>query len=394
MIFAKPLKEIVEQDIQNLVDDQIEESAHLDYKREVDFSSSGKKELAKDISAFANSGGGVILYGIEEKKNEHGIPVPVSPIHGIESSIDRERIENVALNSISPRVQMSIRRIELSRDPSRSVLILFMPASLQAPHMLTKGGDNRYYKRVNFSSVPMEEYEVRLLFQKNIQMREEASRIEQSKDNCLRDLNNDGSPWLCMLSYPEIIAGDLFSINDRTLDWLRDSIHHTMDESRYLAGFLRPLGSGFVARYEENHRIWYILEVRKDGVLEWGNSSLFINDEKSKGPTFLPYVFAKELIGFLDFLGEFYEKWDYFGSVRLVIGFNNMQDYSVRDRTTFISIPRFPNPILRICREFLPANLTEDRQEYTQSIMNELFNELGKMSCPYFDDKGHLKNVF
>jgi predicted HTH transcriptional regulator len=92
MLFAKPLKEIAEQDIQNLVDDQIEESAHLDYKREVTFSPSGKKELAKDISAFANSGGGVILYGIEEKKDEHGIPVPVSPIHGIESSIDRERL--------------------------------------------------------------------------------------------------------------------------------------------------------------------------------------------------------------------------------------------------------------------------------------------------------------
>jgi hypothetical protein len=392
MIFAKPLKEIVEQDIQNLVDDQIEESAHLDYKREVDFSSSGKKELAKDISAFANSGGGVILYGIEEKKNEHGIPVPVSPIHGIESSIDRERIENVALNSISPRVQMSIKRIELSSDPSRSVLILLIPASLQAPHMLTKGGDNRYYKRFNFSSVPMEEQEVRFLFQKNIQMREETSRIEQSKDNCLRDLNNDGSPWLCMLSYPEIIAGDLFSINDRTLDWLRNSIRQTMDESKYLESFLRPISSGFLAKDEENSRISYILEVRKDGVLEWGTSELFITDEKSEGPTFFPIVFAKELMGFLDFLGRFYEKWDYFGSVRLVIGFNNIQDCPIRDGIARRNIPRFPNPTLLICTEFLPMNLAEDCQEYTHSIMDQLFNELGKMSCPHFDDRGHLKS--
>jgi hypothetical protein len=223
-------------------------------------------------------------------------------------------------------------------------------------------------------------------------MEEETSRIEQSKDNCLRDLNNDGSPWLCMLSYPEIIAGDLFSINDRTLDWLRNSIRQTMDESKYLESFLRPISSGFLAKDEENSRISYILEVRKDGVLEWGTSELFITDEKSEGPTFFPIVFAKELMGFLDFLGRFYEKWDYFGSVRLVIGFNNMQDCPIRDGIARRNIPRFPNPTLLICTEFLPMNLAEDCQEYTHSIMDQLFNELGEMSCSYFDNRGHLKS--
>jgi len=52
------------EDIQKLIENKIEESLTLEYKREL---SRNNKEIAKDISAFANTSGGVIIYGIEEK---------------------------------------------------------------------------------------------------------------------------------------------------------------------------------------------------------------------------------------------------------------------------------------------------------------------------------------
>lgn len=229
MIFRKPLRDVEEQDIQRLINDQIEENSYLDYKSDIDFSDKGKKELAKDISAFANSSGGVIIYGIEEEKNKDGIPLPVEPIKGIESSIERERIENIILNNISPRAQLEIKRIQLSGDPSKSVFVIMVPQSLQAPHMVTKSGDNRYYKRVNFSSIPMEEYEVRDLFRRNSQMSEKISEIERTK---LRDRNDDGTPWICILSVPEVISGDLFKIDSEVQDWLQSVINETLYEKK------------------------------------------------------------------------------------------------------------------------------------------------------------------
>lgn len=389
MIFRKPLRDVEEQDIQRLINDQIEENSYLDYKSDIDFSDKGKKELAKDISAFANSSGGVIIYGIEEEKNKDGIPLPVEPIKGIESSIERERIENIILNNISPRAQLEIKRIQLSGDPSKSVFVIMVPQSLQAPHMVTKSGDNRYYKRVNFSSIPMEEYEVRDLFRRNSQMSEKISEIERTK---LRDRNDDGTPWICILSVPEVISGDLFKIDSEVQDWLQSVINETLYEKNYLRVIIRAFGSGFVAKEEENKKVKFLIEIGKNGVVEWGSSHLFSVENQS--PIFFSFIFAKELFGLLNFLGVFYEKMDYFGFIRLNIKLSNAKDYLVKDPLIRLKGElRFEDPTLLLNpREFLMSDFLEKYRKYVREIMNELFNTFGELGCPYFDDEDNLKN--
>jgi predicted HTH transcriptional regulator len=56
-------------DLQRLVDDEILESLTLDYKKSPALAkdSASRDELCKDVSAFANSAGGRIIYGIPEK---------------------------------------------------------------------------------------------------------------------------------------------------------------------------------------------------------------------------------------------------------------------------------------------------------------------------------------
>ena len=55
--------------LQRLVDEEIQESLTLDYKASPSLArdSRSRDELCKDVSAFANSAGGQIIYGIEEK---------------------------------------------------------------------------------------------------------------------------------------------------------------------------------------------------------------------------------------------------------------------------------------------------------------------------------------
>jgi hypothetical protein len=394
MIFSKPLKDVEEQDIQRLINDQIEESIHLDYKREITPSPKGKKELAKDVSAFANSRGGVIIYGIEEEENEDRIPVPVR-ITGIDCGVDRESVENVILNSIKPRVHVDIRRIQFESDSSICILIILIPQSPLAPHMLTVGKENKYYKRFNFSSVPMEEYEVRQIFELNYQIRERTSQIEKEKNKYLKDQNNDNHPWICMLSIPGTPLENLFPVDESTLKWLREDIRKGFDYRNLFEDELKPSINGFSAKYMENQEIKGFFEIGKNGIIEWGSSWLFCRE--SEVFLFYEYLFHFKLIDFLHFAGRFYEKIRYFGYATFVLGFNNVKGCCVRipfmlfrtfQQADDNSI--FSRNTLRLSREFLTSELLERHKSYARELMDEFFNEFGRMKSPHFDDEGNL----
>lgn len=145
------------EDLELLIQQQVQESLHLDYKSSAALSKPGQKEIPKDVSAFANSDGGMIIYGIEEGIEESG-HLPVRIDEGVANSvITRERIEQAVLSNISPRIE-GIQIQQISLDSNNSAYCIKIPKSDRAPHQerITK----RYYKRFNFSSVPMEDYEI------------------------------------------------------------------------------------------------------------------------------------------------------------------------------------------------------------------------------------------
>jgi predicted HTH transcriptional regulator len=51
-----------------LIQNQVQESIHLDYKRSetLENTEANKNEISKDVSSFANSDGEIIVYGVEE----------------------------------------------------------------------------------------------------------------------------------------------------------------------------------------------------------------------------------------------------------------------------------------------------------------------------------------
>lgn len=141
------------EDLELLIQQQVQESLHLDYKRSASLSKLGQKEIPKDVSAFANSDGGMIIYGIEESGH-----LPVRIDEGVSNSvITREWVEQAILSNISPRIEgIQIQQIPL--DSNNSAYCIKIPKSDRAPHQ--ERTNKRYYKRVNFSSVPMEDYEI------------------------------------------------------------------------------------------------------------------------------------------------------------------------------------------------------------------------------------------
>ena len=146
-------------DITALIDNEAEESVHLDFKAAGSLSKDDKKkaEIAKDVSAFANSDGGIIVYGIEEQEHKaHAL----SYIDG--NTYTKEWLEQVIQDNIQKRIEgLEIFPIRDNGDITKSIYIVKIPRSSNTPHM---SADKCYYKRNNFRSVKMEEYEVRDLF--------------------------------------------------------------------------------------------------------------------------------------------------------------------------------------------------------------------------------------
>lgn len=146
-------------DITALVYNEAEESVHLDFKAAGSLSKDDKKkvEIAKDVSAFANSDGGIIVYGIEEKDHKaHAL----SYIDG--NTYTKEWLEQVIQDNIQRRIDgLEIFPIRDEGNVAKSIYVVKIPRSSNTPHM---SADKCYYKRNNFRSVKMEEYEVRDLF--------------------------------------------------------------------------------------------------------------------------------------------------------------------------------------------------------------------------------------
>src|SRR5687767_1337170 len=87
-------------DINDLIQGGIKEDVHLDYKESRAIDPGKKDEIAKDVSAFANSDGGLIIYGVVEDNN-----LPIRVDVGVEHRIyTRERLEQIIASNITPKI--------------------------------------------------------------------------------------------------------------------------------------------------------------------------------------------------------------------------------------------------------------------------------------------------
>ncbi len=136
-----------------------EEGLQLDFKRAESLDSADKKkmEISKDVSAFANSAGGAIIYGMAESTSQPHYAEKLSPVEP--SKYSKEWLEQIINSRIQPRIQgLVINSVALnSSHPGKCAYIACVPQSTTAH----QASDHRYYKRHNFESVPMEDYEVR-----------------------------------------------------------------------------------------------------------------------------------------------------------------------------------------------------------------------------------------
>jgi hypothetical protein len=162
----RPVKDWDVSDLDSLVRQELKEMLSLDYKGSRALSKQDKQKdaMSKDVSAMANSAGGILIYGIIEDKY-----VPKKVDAGVDKTvITKEWLESIISSYIQPKVEGTIiQPIDLPLEgPNQVAYALEIPAATsRAPHQAI---DHKYYKRFNFESTPMEDYEVRDLMRRSL----------------------------------------------------------------------------------------------------------------------------------------------------------------------------------------------------------------------------------
>lgn len=138
MSLTKPLNDIIEHDLQNLVVQQENEGRNLDYKKMLLLKNpKSAEDFRKDVSAFANSTGGDLIIGIAE---EDGTP---QELCGFDlGPTTPEQYQNALVEILQSRVKPRVQGIAIRVLPlanGKSAAIIRVPKSFARPHQIEIG---------------------------------------------------------------------------------------------------------------------------------------------------------------------------------------------------------------------------------------------------------------
>lgn len=156
-ITDKPLTELEAADIEALIADRAQEHSRLEFKRAVPakkgsgpdtwysrqekIGQHGKAELIAELVAFANSGGGTLIVGIEEdtRRNEPATACGICEIPKCEEFA--QRFVQSAISLVDPPLpSLDVRGI-VTGDDGAGVVVARVSASRLRPHRVTKLGN-------------------------------------------------------------------------------------------------------------------------------------------------------------------------------------------------------------------------------------------------------------
>src|ERR1700680_4916967 len=128
------------EDLRALIKAGQREGPLLDYKSDL----SHKDNWPSTVAAFANTFGGLIVFGVEGKNDQPRRLTGFDP-KGVEV---KTKLTNMVIDRIQPRPDFSVRVVTHDQDPKREVALLRVAEGRNPPYMHSKDTEHRVYIRV------------------------------------------------------------------------------------------------------------------------------------------------------------------------------------------------------------------------------------------------------
>lgn len=151
--FQKPFEEIGVADLRSL--QSVSEGWYIEYKREA----SKAGAMAKSVSAFANTHGGWLFYGVTEKSKEDAVARAFPEIPKADVDPALQRLRQAIANSVNPSPHYEALalwgpNLEFGLAADHAVICIYVPKEPNSPYVHKSG---QIYRRVADGSEPKPE---------------------------------------------------------------------------------------------------------------------------------------------------------------------------------------------------------------------------------------------
>jgi hypothetical protein len=203
----------------------IAETDDLDWKSKLPAAKRmAETDYPKDIAAMANSGGGMIVYGITEKdKTATGREDTGELTERFEQTL-----RSVAVTSIHPPI-FGLNITQLGEEGNRCIALI-VPASIDGPHLIYRGEYFGAPIRNNADTVWMKEREVEAAYRRRFDERRYANEaLDRIYDELAAVTQVEARAWLIAVGRPRITSTtDMRSTRDAARQLFQTASEHAL----------------------------------------------------------------------------------------------------------------------------------------------------------------------
>ncbi len=376
MLFTKPIEEITFEDIENFCKEGLEESSRLEYKR--DFSSKDPNfQIAKEIAAFANTYGGLLLIGIDELDRK-----PKLPLEGIkyEEGLN-ERINSIALSNIYPPVFPEVKVCQF-QDQEKAVIVIRVSQSDETPHLLNKR--TKIYLKVDSQSEPIEPpwEQIEWLINKRHKAIENKERLINRARERFKFLCRGKS----ITSFREIFATPVFP----SAHLVEFSNLKTVAKNSYFSRFnysfppylsqpkTQPESLVYTEMFPISAEVDY-LEVNQFGLIYYKKNLWEELDTEYKDKICI-FSVLEMILDFLNYAVLFYKNINYWGILQIIFKLEGILGKSLLNKSNpnyFTNISKLYDNEVTIDRNLSVGELIDNLNNYTADIHREFLLKCG-----------------
>ncbi|HEY8344843.1 MAG TPA: ATP-binding protein [Bacillota bacterium] len=345
----RPLKTWTEEDLQMLCAEKQQETTRLKYIKEIDPDPlGGRYELLTNITAIANSLGGVIIFGIEGFWDDL-LGRCAGKLTPLKTATGEEEIVRIIESQISPKLLCYFHQIKAAKGGF--YLVMHIPQSLERPHAFTWEKHLCWYIRKEQENRLLTEEEVRDLYFKAAAPR--SALIERYNSLYLR---NNVEAEVKIVAMP--VAGDLELIN--TLFMTGEELMLGSKLFSQLSGIssvLQPKIDHFEAIFK-NHNIVFIIKLLKNGEFLFSMGYDFL-ERIDYVPMPRLYVLWHHA---LKYFGRLYAYLGYYGPLRIFLETKNLNHQKIKIALKFGYFQKFLKDRVLVYKDTTVEDLADTDQ--------------------------------
>lgn len=360
----------------------VQEGRSIEYKRDLPGGTDAdRKEFLADVSSFANTVGGDVVFGLDEVG---GFPSAIVGVSAPDMDAELRKLDSVIESGIDPRIRHSTKAVRCSNGAT--AIVIRVDRSWVGPHRVTLKGHDKFYARNSAGKYPLDVDELRQAF---LQSETAIERLRVFRAERVIEIGRDQTPV-------ELAAGAKLVLHLVPHDAVSSS--RLIDIVRYVnsPNLLPPMG-----RQGWGHRITleglltyttgagapYYTHLYRTGIIEAVNA--YVLNRQYDGRWIVPSTaFEEEVIGAV---GKYLKILKDLGTMPPVYVFLSL--LGVRGRWMGGSAS-FGDAGYAIDRDLiqLPETVVTDLAQSPDLLMrgqiDAVWNACGFVGSPNFDDDG------